>query len=228
MTYNNIWQTFVKYNLFQNRWCNDQAELGYVLNIFPMGNLFMIKEKSNNVLSLKLSEAFLRDNQLRLDETRIDKNIEFKQTSKNMIQKLNILALASELNLPKRFIQSGLKNLFSSIAYLLENNPNCVVEMGSLGNLYSNNRFVYHLPMKIKNDNYFIKKKTVKSLLGKYKEEMTTKDQMDPNIKINVNQSVNINISINDIKSNTKLIGSKEIAGGELKAIFDSDQSIIK
>ena len=62
----------------------------------------MIKEKSNNVLSLKLSEAFLRENQLRLDETKVDKNIEFKQASKNFIKKFNILALASELNLPKK------------------------------------------------------------------------------------------------------------------------------
>jgi|LauGreDrversion4_2_1035121.scaffolds.fasta_scaffold402363_2 hypothetical protein len=188
----------------------------------------MIKEKSNNVLSLKLSDSFLRENQLRLDETKIDKNIEMKQTSKTMIQKLNILALASELNLPKRFIQSGLKNLFSSIAFLLESNPNCVIEMGSLGNLYSNNRFVYHLPMKIKNDNYFIKKKTVKSLLGKYKEEMTTKDQMDPVSKFNVQQSVNLNNIPNDLRNNSKLHGSKDMSGGELKAIFDSDQSIIK
>lgn len=188
----------------------------------------MIKEKSINVLSLKLSEAFLKENQLRLDETKFDKNVEVKQTSKNMVQKLNILALASELNLPKRFIQSGLKNLFSSIAFLLESNPNCVIEMGSLGNLYSNNRFVYHMPMKIKNDNYFIKKKTVKSLLGKYKEEMTTKDQMDPVTKFNVNQSVNLNNYNNDIKNNTKFQSSKDLSGGEPKAIFDSDQSIIK
>ena len=109
----------------------------------------------------------------------IDKNIEFKQTSKSMTHKLNILALSSELNLPKRFVQAGLNNLFASIAFLLESNQNCVIELGNLGNLFSNNRFVYHLPMKIKNDNFFIKKKTVKALLGKYNEEITTKDQMD-------------------------------------------------
>ena len=159
----------------KDRWCNDQAEQGYMLNIHPLGNLFMIKEKSTNVLSLKLSEAFLKDNQLRLDETKIDKNIEFKQTSKSMTHKLNILALSSELNLPKRFVQAGLNNLFASIAFLLESNQNCVIELGNLGNLFSNNRFVYHLPMKIKNDNFFIKKKTVKALLGKYNEEITTK-----------------------------------------------------
>jgi hypothetical protein len=82
--------------------------------------------------------------------------------------------------------------------------------------------------MKIKNDNYFIKKKTVKSLLGKYKDELTTKDGLDHATKININQSVNINVNINEVKIQTKQQMSKELGGGENKGLFDSDQSIIK
>ena len=140
----------------------------------------MIKDKSSNVISLRLSDLFLKENELRWDETKC--NIDNKQNNKSAVQKLNILALSSELNLPKRFVQSGLNNLFNAIANLLSANQNCVIELGSIGNLYSNNRFIYHLPMKIKNENFFVKKKTVKALLGKYNEEMTTKDQIDQSL----------------------------------------------
>lgn len=187
----------------------------------------MVKDKTSNVLSLKLSENFLKENQLRLDETKIDKNLELKQNGKNMIQKLNILALASELNLPKRFIQAGLKNLFTSIAFLLENNPFCVIELGALGNLYSNNRFVYHVPMKPKNDNYFIKKKTVKSLLGKYKDEMTTKEMGEPVGKLTINQSINVN-NMSDLKMISRQMMTKEFMGENKGVLFESDQSVIK
>ena len=141
--------------------------------------MFMVKDKSANVISLRLSDLFLKENELRWDET---KNVDNKQNNKSAVQKLNILALSSELNLPKRFVQSGLNNLFNAIANLLSLNPNCAIELGNIGNLYSNNRFVYHLPMKIKNENFFVKKKTVKALLGKYNEEMTTKDQIDQSL----------------------------------------------
>ena len=63
LTYSNIWNSFTK-------WCIDQTELGYIVNIFSFGNMFYVSEKQNEGISVKLTDFFLREHNLKWDETK--------------------------------------------------------------------------------------------------------------------------------------------------------------
>jgi hypothetical protein len=170
MTYSNIWNTFVK-------WCTDQAEMGYLLNIYPLGSMFYVVDKQFEGISIKVSEGYLKENDLRWDDSKFyyEKIPDVKVNSNvAQVQKLNLLAIASELNLPKIYVQSGLNNLFKAVAFLLSSSASCLIDLGFLGNLHCVNKGVYHIPTKLRKDSMFNKKTTVKALLGKFTEDVTT------------------------------------------------------
>lgn len=160
MTYQNIWSNF-------SRWIVEQSEQGHTLNVFPFGNFVYVSEKPNNGICLKISDSYLKEYDLKWDDSRlnIDRITRKDFSSAIQTQKLNIVSIGAELNIPKVYIQNGLNNLFSSIMDLLSSNSLCVIELGQLGNLYSNNREVFHLPVKFKKDGFINKKCTVKSLM---------------------------------------------------------------
>ena len=51
LTYSNIWNAFTK-------WCNDQSELGNLIDIFSFGKMFYVTEKSHEGIILKFSDFF--------------------------------------------------------------------------------------------------------------------------------------------------------------------------
>jgi hypothetical protein len=136
--------------------------------------MYYVADKQFEGISLKLSEVFLKENDLRWDETKFyyEKLPEVKfNSSVAQVQKLNLLSIASELNLPKIYIQSGLNNLFRAVASLLTSSSSCLLDLGFLGNLHSVNKLIHHIPTKLKKDSLLRKKTTIKTLIGKYKEK---------------------------------------------------------
>ena len=166
LTYSNIWNGFTK-------WCNDQTELGYLIDIFSFGKMFYVSEKSNEGILIKFSDFFLREHNLKLD----DKNSNFEKqykikfaNSQPQIEKLNLIQISNELNTKKILVQNCLNNLFNTIGYLLENNSKCQIDLGILGIIYCNNLIVYQIPSKLKNDTVNNKKTTIQSLIERIKK----------------------------------------------------------
>ena len=165
LTYTNIWNAFTK-------WCNDQSELGNLIDIFSFGKMFYVTEKSNEGIILKFSDFFLREHNLKIeDNSNYEKRYKNKfGDSQPQIEKLNIIAISNELNTKKSLVQNGLNNIFNTIGYLLENNPTCQIDLGILGIIHCNNLNVSQTPSKVKNDSASNKKTTVQSLMERIKK----------------------------------------------------------
>ena len=182
LTYSNIWNSFTK-------WCADQTELGYLINIYSLGNLFYVSEKTTEGIILKLSDHFLKEHNLKFDEknSNYDKQYKIKYGMKQpKIEKLNYIAISTELNAKKILVQNGLNNIFNSIGYVLENNPNCQIDLGVLGIIKGNNKLVYQTPSKVKGDAVMNKKTTVQSLINRNKNYQ---DENDEDNEINNNNN---------------------------------------
>ena len=188
LTYSNIWNSFTK-------WCIDQTELGYLIDIFSFGKMFFVSEKSNEGIIIKFSEYFLKEHNLKVDEKKCNYNKQYKikfSNSNPQIEKLNLIAISTELNTKKILVQHGLNNIFNSIGYLLQNNHICTIDLGILGIIHCNNSLIYQVPSKLKNDTIMNKKTTIQSLLErirknpeneKKEEEEEEKNHFDSNIK---------------------------------------------
>ena len=163
LTYSNIWNSFIK-------WCIDQTELGYLVNIFSFGNMFYVSEKQNEGISVKMTDFFLREHNLRWNEAKSTYESLYRikyENAQPQTEKLNYIVISTELNTKKILVQNGLNNLFNSIGYLLENTSNCLIDLGILGQFSCNNRLVYQIPSKLKNDSISNKKTTIKSLIDR-------------------------------------------------------------
>jgi len=170
--------------------------------------MFYISEKQIEGISLKFSDLFLKENDLKWDESKFyfEKLPETKfNSSLASIQKLNLLLISSELNLPKIYVQNGLNNMFKSIGIMLNSNINCVVDLGILGNLHCYNKLIHHIPTRQKKDIIFNKKASVKALLLKNFDENVIMKKTSLNGKNSVfNNTINNNFnkSSNIISSN--------------------------
>ena len=146
LTYSNIWNSFIK-------WCTDQTELGNIVNVFSFGNMFYVSEKQNEGISVKLTDFFLREHNLKWDETKSTYESLYRakyENTKPQTEKLNYIYISTNLNTKKILVQNGLNNLFSSIGYLFESTPNCLLDLGNLGQFICNNRVVYQIPSSLK------------------------------------------------------------------------------
>jgi hypothetical protein len=121
-------------------------------------------------------------------------------------QKLNILLISSNLNLPKIYVQKGLNNLFSALGELLKNNNNCKIELGSLGNIDSNDKIISHSPIKIKKESIFNNKLSVKGLLLKSLDKSLNFSNINMNSIENNRYSILLNKSS---MNNSKLTDSQ-------------------
>ena len=219
LTYSNIWNSFIK-------WCTDQTELGFVVNIFSFGNMFYVSEKQNEGISVKLTDFFLREHNLKWDETKSTYESLYRnkyENTKPQVEKLNYIYISTNLNTKKILVQNGLNNLFNSIGYLLESTPSCLLDLGNLGQFLCNNRIVFQVPSKIKSDSVSNKKTTIKSLIdrtqkGLSKEERKqneyyTENEMDYNQKETEELKEKIEKSIDLISKEDRgknLIGTQE------------------
>ena len=219
LTYSNIWNSFIK-------WCTDQTELGFVVNIFSFGNMFYVSEKQNEGISVKLTDFFLREHNLKWDETKSTYESLYRnkyENTKPQVEKLNYIYISTNLNTKKILVQNGLNNLFNSIGYLLESTPSCLLDLGNLGQFLCNNRVVFQVPSKIKSDSVSNKKTTIKSLIdrtqkGLSKEERKqneyyTENEMDYNQKETEELKEKIEKSIDLISKEDRgknLIGTQE------------------
>ena len=91
LTYSNIWNSFIK-------WCTDQTELGFVVNIFSFGNMFYVSEKQNEGISVKLTDFFLREHNLKWDETQSTYESLYRnkyENTKPQIEKLNYIYIST-------------------------------------------------------------------------------------------------------------------------------------
>ena len=219
LTYSNIWNSFIK-------WCTDQTELGFVVNIFSFGNMFYVSEKQNEGISVKLTDFFLREHNLKWDETKSTYESLYRnkyENTKPQVEKLNYIYISTNLNTKKILVQNGLNNLFNSIGYLLESTPSCLLDLGNLGQFLCDNRVVFQVPSKIKSDSVSNKKTTIKSLIdrtqkGLSKEERKqneyyTENEMDYNQKETEELKEKIEKSIDLISKEDRgknLIGTQE------------------
>ena len=163
LTYSNIWNAFIK-------WCTDQTEMGNIVNIFSFGNMFYVSEKENEGISVKLTDFFLREHNLKWDETKSTYESLYRakyENTKPQMEKLNYIYISTNLNTKKILVQNGLNNLFNSIGYLFESSANCLLDLGNLGQFICNNRVVYQVPSKLKSDSVSNKKTTIKSLIDR-------------------------------------------------------------
>lgn len=154
-----------------------------------------------------MSDLFLSENDLKWEEGKFSYDkITDPNTNGSMaqIQKLNLLFISSELNLPKIYVQNGLNNIFKSLADLLNIHPSCNIDLGSLGSLQSNQKIICHVPIKMKKEIIFNNRVSVKSLLLK---------SMDKNLNFSVsfvqeNNRYNQN-SLNNSKINENNISEQ-------------------
>ena len=218
LTYSNIWNSFIK-------WCTDQTELGHLVNIFSFGNMFYVSEKQNEGISIKMTDFFLREHNLRWNESESKYENLYRNKYENtqpQTEKLNYIVISTELNTKKILVQNGLNNLFNSIGYLLETTPNCLLDLGILGQFHCKNRSVYQNPSKLKNDSISNKKTTIKSLIdrtqkvvqNKSEEEKTNnyeniEDNEKETEKLKAQIEKNINLAEQDDKAKS-LVGNNE------------------
>ena len=177
LTYSNIWNSFLK-------WCTDQTELGYLVNIFSFGNMFYVAEKQNEGISVKMTDFFLREHNLRWNEAKSTYESLYRVKYENAqphTEKLNYIVISTELNTKKILVQNGLNNLFNSIGYLLETTANCLIDLGILGQFICNNRLVYQIPSKLKNDSISNKKTTIKSLIDRTQKIQNKEEEKNEN-----------------------------------------------
>jgi len=135
-----------------------------------LGSIFYSKEKFNEGISIKISDLFIKENELSWDENKFcfDKIADENLNGLNAeYQKLNLLFISSTLNLPKIYLQKGLNNLFSALGELLNLNSNCNVDLGSLGSLLCDNKKLWHVPIKVKKETIFNNRVSVRGLLLK-------------------------------------------------------------
>lgn len=166
LTYSNIWNSFTK-------WCMDQTELGFYLEIFMFCDMFYVSERPCEGIVLSLSNYFLKEHGLTWDEENSPANKQYQlkyASNEPQKQKINYIAISGELNTKKIIVQNGLNNLFKAIGYLLQTHSNCQIDLGVLGTLTSVNRLVSQTPNKVKGDAVMNKKTTIKSLIGRRKE----------------------------------------------------------
>ena len=201
----------------------DQTELGFLLNIFPFGNMFNVHDKQNEGISLKLSDMFLKENELKWDDTKFwyEKLPESKFNSNIVIvQKLNLLLISSELNLPKIYVQSGLNNIFKSIGSILNSNTNNIINLGSLGHIHSKLKIIHHISTKIKKETIFNRKASIKSLLIKNQDDnlitvRNPKYVTSKNFYSNNRENFHLNSSNNISLTSNLEINQKEIKSGD-------------
>ena len=163
MTYQNIWNSFIN-------WLKEQCEQGAVLDLYPIGFIFNHSDKLSYGLSFKLSEKFFKDAGIAVD----DDQVAFDRSKRPI--KTDILMLSVELSLPKIYIQRGLNNLIEAIRDLLKENPNSVIDLGVLGSITAKEGVIRHHIFTSKKSYYLNKGITVKSLVNKTNDELTSQD----------------------------------------------------
>ena len=183
LTYSNIWNSFIK-------WCTDQTELGYLVNIYSFGNMFYVPEKQkkqNEGISVKLTDFFLREHNLKWNEAKSTYESLYSAKYENtqpQTEKLNYIIISTELNTKKILIQNGLNNLFNAIGYLLESTPNCLIDLGILGQFISTNKVVHQIPSKLKSDSVSNKKTTIKSLIDRAPKSKVNEEEKNEEKKL--------------------------------------------
>lgn len=121
-------------------------------------------------------------------------------------QKLNLLLISSNLNLPKIYVQKGLNNMFTALGELLKTNPNCMIDLGILGNLQLVNKMLSHIPIKIKKESIFNNRVSVRGLLLKSLDKNLGSSQVYMNTMDNNRYSTLLNKSS---MNNSKLTESQ-------------------
>jgi len=231
LTYSNIWNSFIK-------WCTDQTELGYIVNIFSFGNMFYVSEKQNEGISVKLTDFFLREHNLKWDETKSTYEGLYRnkyENTKPQTEKLNYIYISTNLNTKKILVQNGLNNLFNSIGFLLESTQNCLLDLGNLGQFLCNNRVVYQVPSKLKGDNVSNKKTTIKSLIGRTqkglnaeeekKEDYINENDIDYNQRETEELKEKIEKNIDQVNKEDK---SRNLIGTQEEGLTDKEKLEIK
>jgi hypothetical protein len=196
--------------------------------------MYNVEDKQYEGISLRLSELYLKEHDLEWDNSHFSyeklPEIKYNSGSKN-IKNSNVLTISTDLNLPKIFVQDGLYSLFRSIGNLMTSVTSCVIDLGVLGGLYCSARSVYHVPSKIKKENIFNKRTTVKALLGKYQEEVGHNKDIEKLGKQKVGHLSGI--SFNEENLNTKQnnllhkmrMCMKPLCDAEDKIVFEDELS---
>ena len=220
LTYLNVWNSFLK-------WCNDQSELGNLIDIFSFGKMFYCSEKPNEGIIIKFSDLFLKEHNLKTDNKNSIYEKQYKVkfgNSQPQIEKLNLIAISNELNIKKILVQNGLNNLFNVIGYLLENNPKIQIDLGLLGIVHANNLNINHVPSKVKNESNTNKKTTIQSLMERIKKPENEKNENEENHeKFENNEEEALKLK-NEIEQNLKnnneqILEKKEYSLKELSEI---------
>lgn len=183
--------------------------MGYLLQVFPLGNIFYSKDKLHPGISIKLAELFLKENDLVWDEEKFN----FEQLEdpnlngmKAQPQKLNLLLISSMLNLPKIYLQNGLNNIFRALGEKLSLNPNCSIDLGALGILQSNDNLVSHKPIRLKKETFFNNKVSIRGLMLKSIDKSLNFSQLNLNSSDNNRYATLLNRSS---LNNTKIENSQ-------------------
>jgi hypothetical protein len=201
--------------------------------------MYNVEDKQYEGISLRLAEIFLKEHDLIWDNSHFSyerlPEIKYNSGSKNL-KTMNMITISTDLNLPKVFVQDGLYSLFKSIGSLLSSVTSCVLDLGVLGSIYCNAKSVYHVPSKIKKENIFNKRTTVKALIGKYNEDTNQGRDFEKynkhhknshQISSFMNSEENLNTKQNTLLHKMR-IAMKPVCEFEEKVVFEDDLSPIK
>lgn len=144
------------------------------MQVLPLGSFFYSKDKNYEGISLKLSDLFLKENGLKWDNSKFcyekipDDNL---NGTNSQIQKINLLLISANLNLPKIYVQNGLNQIFESLSETLVLSSKSSIDLGNLGNIQIENKMMHHIPVKIKKESIFNAKVSIRGLLLKSLEK---------------------------------------------------------
>lgn len=236
MAYFSIWNNFIK-------WISETLTKECHISLYSHIFLYYSKGKEGESINLRFSEHILSEFNLVWDEGRtIKKRNELELNN----VKFNINYISKGINIQKIYIQNGLQNIFKAALSLLYENEICVVEIGILGNLYSQKRKIFHVPCKNINDLSKNKKFSIRMLmeapllLKKQKNEGKNEGKPDENkektaridyeiseMKENISKSMLISNRIENI-SIDKEKSEKKDRTDFIKEVISKDKSVTK
>lgn len=165
--------------------------------------MLFIRDKQFEGIHVKLTLPFLEKHKLSWDQTKASlEEIFLSSVNPSALkQKLNMLALGVDVEIPKLYIQAGLSNLFDTVGDILGMQQNLTLDLGELGTFFSNEGQIHHLPSRAKKDPGNNKKTKIRNLDANSEGLKEKKENFRKNLQISKMAKGEMTNDIKDLAS---------------------------